>query len=50
MEVATPPLIETLDEPRACVPARRAAHRLAWIGLDLIAVVGFAAYAVFALL
>jgi hypothetical protein len=50
MEVVTPPRIETLDEPRARVPARRAAHRLAWIGLDLIAVAGFAVYALFALL
>jgi hypothetical protein len=49
MEAATPPHIDTLDRP--CVPTttRRAAARLAWVGLDLLAIAGFGVVALQAL-
>jgi hypothetical protein len=49
MEAAPPPIIETLDRTRRRVASRRTIRRAAWIGLDLLALAGFAAYAVQAL-
>jgi hypothetical protein len=49
MEAATPPITETLDHPRRRGWPRRAAVRAAWIALDLVAIGGFAAFAIRAL-
>jgi hypothetical protein len=49
MEAATPPIIETLDRPRGRAASRRTLRRAAWLGLDLLALAGFAAYAIQAL-
>jgi hypothetical protein len=49
MEVATPPTIETLDRPRTREAPGRTLRRATWIGLDMLAVGGFLAYAIQAL-
>jgi hypothetical protein len=49
MEVATPPIIETLDRPRTREASHRTLRRVTWIGLDLLAFGGFLAYAIPAL-
>ncbi|MDX6702342.1 MAG: hypothetical protein QOF26_2568 [Baekduia sp.] len=48
MEAATP-LIETLDPPRRRASSRRALRRAAWLAIDLLAIAGWAVYAVGAL-
>jgi hypothetical protein len=45
----TPPIIETLDRPRRRGLSRRAVRRAAWVALDLLAIAGFAIFAVQAL-
>jgi hypothetical protein len=49
MATTTPPIIETLDHARTPGLSRRALRRAMWIALDLLAVGGFAVYAVQAL-
>jgi hypothetical protein len=49
MEASTPPIIETLDPPRRRWWARPASRRVAWICLDLLAIGGFAVFAIGAL-
>ena len=43
---ATPPIpIESSDLRRTRAPSRRALRRAAWLGLDALALAGFALYA-----
>jgi hypothetical protein len=49
MATTTTPIIETLDRPRRRGLSRRALRRVGWIGLDLLAIAGFAVFAVQAL-
>jgi hypothetical protein len=49
MEAAPPPIIETLDRPRGRAASHRTLRRATWLALDLLAVAGFAAYAIQAL-
>ena len=49
MEAAQTPIIETLDRTRGRAASRRTLRRATWLGLDLLAVAGFAAYAIQAL-
>jgi hypothetical protein len=49
LRAATPPIIETLDRPRTRGAHRRTLRRAMWIGLDLLAVGAFLAYAIHAL-